>query len=238
MALVGSALWLLGCGGRTSLVDPRRTVDAASMADDAGMQRVPKNHRSSGASCPQSRGPGSFPSGCQPNGATGPRIGNCVQDADCTVGTDGRCNLPPPIGPFLGCVGFCSYDDCFADSDCPSRVPCACRTSESVPAANVCLTTSNCRVDDDCGAGGYCSPSQVGAFCVCFSPALCKPDSGSCFAGTTPVACACGDSCGHGYFCHTPGDACIDDADCAGQGTCNYDTVSSRWTCSTCLAIP
>jgi hypothetical protein len=43
--------------------------------------------------------------------------------------------------------------------------------------------------------------------------------------------CSCGGDCGHGYFCHTPKDACLDDSDCAG-GTCNFDLTSKAWMCT------
>jgi hypothetical protein len=51
------------------------------------------------------------------------------------------------------------------------------------------------------------------------------------------VPCACGDSCGHSYFCHTDSDTCLDDADCGSGGTCNYDTVDQRWECGVCLPV-
>jgi hypothetical protein len=92
---------------------------------------------------------------------------------------------------------------------------------------------SNCRNDIDCGPGGSCSPSQNGVLCFCPSTALCGPDD-QCMAGNTPVSCACGDSCGHGYFCHTPDDTCVDDSDCRNQDTCNYDRLNKLWSCSYC----
>jgi hypothetical protein len=47
------------------------------------------------------------------------------------------------------------------------------------------------------------------------------------------------DTCGHGYFCHTPQDSCIDDSDCrvvtttpTGYGpVCAYDVFDHRWSC-------
>jgi hypothetical protein len=106
--------------------------------------------------------------------------------------------------------------------------------------ANSCQTTSNCRVDADCGPGGYCSPSQVNVFCFCLSPALCDKDSGYCCIGTdcSPDYCACGDACGHGYYCHTLADDCVDDGDCETGDSCNYDTVVKRWTCGWCMPPP
>jgi hypothetical protein len=98
--------------------------------------------------------------------------------------------------------------------------------------ANSCVHGGECRIDADCGPGGYCSPSQVGVLCVCPSPALCDP--GPCGSGS----CACGDACGHAYYCHTSRDACIDDSDCGPEATCNYDKLEKRWTCAFCRPVP
>jgi hypothetical protein len=67
--------------------------------------------------------------------------------------------------------------------------------------------------------------------------ALCDGTS-KCYAGQAEVPCSCGDACGHGYFCHTPRDTCIDDSDCGNQGVCNYDTVNKMWSCSLCWPVP
>jgi hypothetical protein len=135
----------------------------------------------------------------------------CMRDSDCTAGTNGRCD---PMLRINGCQ--CSYDQCFADSDCTTSAgPCECRPTTSIMAGqvapgvtptNVCKG-GNCRVDKDCGGGaGYCSPSLG----------------------------ACGNYAGViGYYCHTPQDKCTDDADCAAQGggDCRFDQVSAAWLC-------
>jgi hypothetical protein len=76
---------------------------------------------------------------------------------------------------------------------------------------NICKA-GNCRVDASCGAGGYCSPSL-----------------GSCgnYGGVV------------GYYCHTPKDKCVDDADCAAQGggDCRYDQASGAWACATTQCV-
>jgi hypothetical protein len=64
---------------------------------------------------------------------------------------------------------------------------------------------------------------------VCSSPAFCKPPD--------PNA-SCGDSCGHGTFCHTPKDTCLEDSDCTGRDTCNFDLPSQTWSCTRCMAVP
>ena len=207
---------------------------------DAQAARVPVNHRASGTTCPAARGPGSTsasfcPSDGGPSQAAlnGPRL--CESDGDCGQGTNGRCFLNG--GPVTDCGTNCSYDACASDAGCPAGEPCACRASAADSAANSCLTGGNCRVDGDCGASGYCSPSQVNNFCFCPSPALCADGSGACYAGDQQVSCACGDSCGHSYFCHTKSDSCLDDSDCATGQNCNYDTVNARWDCATCWPV-
>jgi hypothetical protein len=137
----------------------------------------------------------------------------CGKDSDCAAGTNGRCD---PTPRFIGCQ--CSYDQCFADSDCKTTGgPCECRPQTQTASSpgqiagpaptptNTCKA-GNCRVDQDCGAGGYCSPSQ-----------------GPCGAYAGIV----------GYYCHTPKDKCVDDADCQtqGGGDCRFDEVTALWQC-------
>jgi hypothetical protein len=198
------------------------SVGGDARADAGG--RVPKKHRPAGSACPRERGPGwwTAPAECTP-GTTGLE---CAQDLQCSAGDNGRC-----IPWYLSCTSDCSYDDCYDDSYCAAKVPCHCRASASEWRANTCQTTSNCRVDGDCGPGGYCSPSDVDTTCICVSPGFCD---GSC----APSTCACGDSCGHGYYCHTLDDECIDDSDCAPAGPCSFDTASRHWLCARCVIPP
>ena len=72
------------------------------------------------------------------------------------------------------------------------------------------------------------------------SSALCDHDSGYCCIGSdcSPDYCVCGDSCGHGYFCHTDEDECVDDSDCPSGDECSYDTVKKHWACDYCLVPP
>ena len=205
--------------------------------------RAPLNHRPAGSSCPQARAAIS-PEASTCTAPDSGSCGRCAEDSDCAQGTNGRCGDNGRIA-----YKACSYDACLDDSDCEGGAPCQCRASSSSAAANVCLTGGNCGVDSDCGPGGYCSPSAL-SLCFCLNTALC-PDSGGCYeytgsgpAGLPPgpgwsaIPCACGDSCGHGYFCHTRCDTCVDDSDCGAGNTCNYDTLSNRWDCSYCLAPP
>jgi hypothetical protein len=103
------------------------------------------------------------------------------------------------------------YDGCVHDTDCDAGTTCACHGTAYVGnSGNQCIP-SNCRVDSDCGVGGYCSPTY---------------DTMSC------------GSIG-GYYCHTPLDGCIDDTDCPSDpsmpGTipvCTYSTTDARWECA------
>ena len=137
----------------------------------------------------------------------------------------------------MDCVPRCSYDECADDSDCPAAAPCLCRPSATSGAANFCYGGGNCRVDGDCGPGGFCSPSLVNDLCACVDTP-CPPDAGAvCSVNGVEVPCMC-NSCGHGYYCHTRQDACLDDSDCPSGASCNYDTFTARWRCSACLPVP
>jgi hypothetical protein len=91
---------------------------------------------------------------------------------------------------------------------------CDCRESPfhgAPAAANRCTQAGNCRVDADCGASGYCSPSYSIACGI-----------------NMPIV---------GFFCHTVNDECIDDSECqvsptTGQGFCAFDPLAKRWVCS------
>jgi hypothetical protein len=108
----------------------------------------------------------------------------------------------------------CTYDACFTDSDCPAPagpasgpVVCACENGFRSDN-NVCIQ-GNCQVDADCDAKGL---------------HWCSPTLGSC-----------GNYTGfQGYYCHTPEDQCLDDADCsANGGYCAYEPTVGHWACST-----
>jgi hypothetical protein len=128
--------------------------------------------------------------------------GRCARDADCAGGKNGRC--------MSSRVGFsCSYDACTTDADCPGDRVCDCGSALSTTnarEANRCLK-SNCHVDADCGAGGYCSPSLS--------------DCGN-YSGIM------------GYFCRTAKDTCVNDSDCTdgGDGYCAWQETVARWQCS------
>jgi hypothetical protein len=135
----------------------------------------------------------------------------CLQDGDCTAGKLGRCLVAHIPPPPVCSTPYCSYDDCESDTDCPSGVPCDCRPNAIDDGPNVCATGSNCRTDSDCG-GRYCSPGQsLDEFCE-----------------------------QQAYFCHTPGDLCIDDSDCCWPtSSCSYDRTQGRFACAApCVPPP
>ena len=116
------------------------------------------------------------------------------------IDVNGRCTL--------GRFPHCTYDECFTDEVCGGFV-CLCEGGRSSDN-NVCMRSGNCQTNADCGAGGYCSPSQ-----------------GSCgnFGGIV------------GFFCHTAEDLCTNDSDCGPDpqsgrpGSCRFTPESARWEC-------
>lgn len=171
--------------------------------------RVPQLHRASAMACDMTRPPitSSFEGGGVPDSGF---PGQCNQDSDCTMGKNGRCGYSR-IGK------ECSYDTCFQDSECTNGGVCICRTSATDTSANHCVGNSmnagTCRVDSDCGAKGWCSPSADS----------CGPGYGT-----------------KGFYCHTSSDTCLDDADCkdgggsggGGLGYCMFDPMVKHWQCS------
>jgi hypothetical protein len=169
-------------------------VSAADAGAESGAGRVPVNHRPSDAQCSTAAAPGD----CV---APFPDAG-CAGDNDCTeADTNGRC-INQGGGPAAPC--FCTFDECLVDTDCPGGQTCACHGAPYTDGRGNTCVTGNCRVDADCGAEGYCSPSSLTAIC--------------------------GDSLA-GYYCHTAADLCIDDSDCS-SGGCLYSTTDSRWECA------
>jgi hypothetical protein len=199
------ALAGLGCGSSVTVgATDAGATDAPALdrpvVDVPPTVRVPMRHRATATTCDAMRPPSTCDPGAVPMSA-------CVADGDCAMGTNGRC-----VGNQRdGCR--CSYDVCTEDRDCTLGGPCECRlASRGGSGANVCIP-GNCRVDADCGAAGFCSPTL-----------------GDCgdFGGLS------------GYYCHTPADECIDDADCRGVDAgflgqtpyCAYSREVGRWRCS------
>ena len=264
LRLTATLVVLAACGGTREAPTPQPHDGDVSTDGDAGKEagprceadagRVPLNHHPAPTSCPLQRPPWTPTANCTSDAGGGfCSLDGCFQDSDCTMGANGRC------GSFGGpALLDCSYDECFQDSDCDAGQPCLCRPSNfsgppSLP--NVCATMGNCRVDSDCGPGGYCSPSGVGPTeCACVKHEPCDGPDGSgvsdawppqqpapgvgCWESVdggpwTQVACTCSSPfpCGQGFYCHTPCDECVDDSDCGGAGACNYSLVDQRWEC-------
>lgn len=183
---------------------------SGSSSGSGGPVRVPVNHRPDDTQCSTPRLPGSCSGfgGCQNDMQCALDAGNAdAADAghpDAGYVANGRCNNTPTGS----CT--CTYDLCLHDSDCTGG-PCACHGSAyTFPGGNECVP-GNCRIDSDCGPGGYCSPSNGAYFCG--GPA--------------------------GYYCHTPSDLCTDDTDCSDAGSpqmgvaglCEYAMAAQRWEC-------
>ncbi|MEO8874954.1 MAG: hypothetical protein ABI461_05140, partial [Polyangiaceae bacterium] len=156
-----------------------------------------------GSTCRASRPAGSsFDDGGKACGADAGSYCACGSDAECTGGENGRCITNTNAGP------HCTYDECATAGDCATGSSCGCGDVTS-GSFNACVP-SNCRVDTDCGATGFCSPTLGG----------------------------CGTYGGEyaGVYCHTANDECTNDSDCSGGGTggrgfCGFTIESGKWTC-------
>lgn len=225
--------WLL-LGGVVALLG----AACAGKSQDAGSgggpgRRVPEKHRAAGEQCDGERAPGNSPPYFD---QTSPE---CTTDSDCQDGPGFNCGNDCRMTCFDAgtvkrcawsrgeCVydsdcsegnngrcgnnrehWTCSYDECFSDSECATGGPCACGGAYGPEGPNTCMP-GNCQSDADCGNDGYCSPTQG--------------DCGS-YSGII------------GYYCHTPQDTCIDDADCGprenqGPGYCMYRPELGHWQC-------
>jgi hypothetical protein len=98
---------------------------------------------------------------------------------------------------------FCGCDECNSDQDCSPTTVCNCGGTRGQQGSfgNQCIP-ANCRVDSDCGPGGFCSPSWFSYF------------------GYMVI---------DGYYCHTPRDQCLNDADC--PTGCSYYLPGGFWKC-------
>ena len=150
----------------------------------------PDQHRASAVDC----NPTIFPA-------------ECATDADCKPSESARGLVSGRCKPMNGRLG-CRYDECLADGECSDGRTCKCAQSSRELGTNKCLP-GNCRVDGDCGAPGYCSPTV--------------DDCG------IPVT---------GYYCHTRYDQCTSDADCfeadstSGPRYCMYSLSAALWRCN------
>ena len=183
--------------------------------------RTPKLHRASVTTCNVPRPAGSMivPPPLDPTYAADiakPDHHDCLVDADCKNGKNGRCLVEEQSfrGAKVGTFAHCSYDACVADADCGSGNSCLCREAFGGRRENICVN-ARCSTDADCGKAGACSPTVA-------------INEGGCRSEGLPFAA---------LRCHTPKDECIDDSDCAG-GACAYSESKSHWVCDTHVCLP
>jgi hypothetical protein len=198
-----------GGGEADAPLDPCRLDARAS--DGGGGSCIclpaPVRHRPAPTTCPHTRAPVNPGNGGDGGPvAPAPPGSFCDNDFQCVTdgGINGRCT-PQSESPFV--QGECTYDTCFADTDCPSSEPCNC----DVTYADTCLP-ANCKVDSDC-ACGFCSPSANTTAC---EP---TPEFGNEIVG---------------FYCHTPQDDCTNDDQCEGIGSpgiCAWQPMVGKWTC-------
>lgn len=195
---------LCACGGSTVGVTDAGAEGGSSPGGGFDAGGIPLQHRPSDTQCSQSP-PGA---GCPFPGGT------CQTDAQCTsdAAINGRC-----VEPSLNTC-TCTYDACAGDADCPTGQTCGCHGSPYAGSSGNACTPGNCRIDSDCGARGYCSPSP----------------GTQCGSGPGPALA--------GYYCHTAKDACVNDGDCptlqspsdpndTTSQTCGYSASTGRWQC-------
>lgn len=191
-----SGIVAIHCGGAVGTNTDGGVVDP---------NRVPKNHRASAMTCDMTRPPGITSSEGGAPDAGFP--GQCNQDSDCTMGTNGRCGYSR-IGK------ECSYDTCFSDAQCTNGGVCVCRSGGGTNhCAGNSMTAGSCRIDSDCGPKGYCSPSADS----------CGPSYGTkgYFCHTASDTCLddtdCSDGGAQGGW---------------GSGYCMYEPMVKHWKCS------
>ena len=156
----------------------------------------PTQHRSEATACGVPPGTGAGGSAAQ--GAQ-PPLQTCTKSSECTAGPNGRCTS--------GRIGlYCSYDNCFADTDCAAGEVCLCSAPDGT--GNRC-TQPGCQVDADC-PGSWCSPT----FGTCGS-----------YGGVTNYSChTAADECVNDSDCTS---------NSLGGGYCMYDPQVTHWVCST-----
>ncbi len=217
LASMMSCTFALAWGGvleacSSSSSTPATPADAGndSSAADAPVDHAPVKsatptfHRTAATTCGKTR------AASQPGDAgSDAGMDPCKVDGDCVAGKNGRCIL-------LVNATLCTYDECYADSDCTSGQVCMCRDAQDIipdialngiprPTNTVCAT-AECTIDNDCGSGGFCSPS--------IDPTTKK----------------------YSFQCHVAADECTNDEDCGcPNGTqtdlCRFDPSKGHWAC-------
>ncbi len=207
---------VLACSSSSDSISPTPDAgaDVASEASDAPIDRAKKSltptfHRTQTTLCGKDRPPSAPGDGGAGDAGADP----CTFDSDCVAGNAGRCVYGEATAK-----GKCSYDECYSDTDCPTGDLCLCRDAEEIipdlsilagthkPTNTVCAAAPTCKIDNDCGSGGFCSPSY-------------DPTTGK-----------------FTFQCHLPQDECTNDDDCLCPNDnttdlCFFDPAKGHWGC-------
>jgi hypothetical protein len=151
--------------------------------------------------------------------------------------SDSPCALPPAAGD-------CSFtnepSDCQSDGECTSGTNGRCIGSMGGPAIcfctyDTCMHDTDCAADQACACHGTAYAGNAGNACV---PGDCRVDTDCGAGGYCSPTMTCDFL--NGYYCHTPNDLCIDQADCttAELPVCDYSTKDLRWECIGPTACP
>jgi len=118
---------------------------------------------------------------------------------------------------------------CETDADCGVDIP---RAHCVLSGGSGYCTYEWCTQDADCAAGTICECARDGYASTCVSSAGCALDVDCPGSYCSPSFGDCGPYSGTvGYYCHTPEDECVDDADCPGGGYCWYQPAAGHWMC-------
>ena len=188
-----------GSGAGGSGVGGAGTGSAGAPVGGSGghVAREPTRHRGEATACGVPP-PGSGMAGGSAQGAAPPPQ-ECTQNSECTSGRNGRCTDQ-----------YCSYDECFADTDCAARAVCICSAPDGT--GNRCAAPG-CQVDADC-PGSWCSPT--------FGPC-------GLYGGILSYSChSAQDEC-------VDDTDCSDGS--AGVAYCTYDPQVTHWICSSAQCV-
>ncbi len=128
---------------------------------------TPSQHRASAVACANSpdagfsRQDGAAPGPVNPDGGGWITCSTGASCPACANGLTDRCLTSGGGGASGG--GYCACDQCARDQDCRANSVCTCEgeiPGQASGVGNICVS-ANCRVDADCGPGGFCSPTWI-----------------------------------------------------------------------------
>jgi hypothetical protein len=190
-----------GVGG-TSVGGAGGSSAGASLGGSGGhVTREPTQHRAEATACGVPP-PNTGAAGGSARGAAPPEQ-PCTENGECTSGPNGRCTF--------GRGGqYCSYDGCFADTDCLAGAVCMCSSPDGM--GNRC-SSPGCQVDADC-PGSWCSPT----FGTC-----------GAYGGIQNYSChTAADECVNDSDCSDGS---------PGAAYCMYDPLVTHWICSSTQCV-